>query len=119
MRPLRPYHSDDMAAHKRELPPDLNVVVQNNIKRILGDRSPEAYCREGGGLYYVSGGKKGKRVAPRALRYAISEEQSPRLDMIAAIAFKEGMQPWHLLMEHQPPSEARRWDDHRPAPLPS
>jgi hypothetical protein len=91
---------------------DLNTVVQDNIKRILGDRTPETYCKEAGNpLYYVSGAKKGKRVSERALRYAISKEQSPRLDMIAAIAAKEGIPPHHLLIEHSPDHPARRWED--------
>lgn len=96
---------------------DLNTVVQDNIKRILGDRTPEAYCKEAGRpLYYVSGAKRGKRVSERALRYAISNEQSPRLDMIAAIAAKEGIPPHHLLIEHSADHPARRWDDWRPPP---
>jgi hypothetical protein len=98
--------------------PDLNAVVQENIRRILGDRTPESYCKEPGRpLYYVSGAKKGKRVSERALRYAISKEQSPRLDMIAAIAAKEGIPPHHLLIEHSPDHPARRWEDWGRNPL--
>lgn len=94
---------------------DINKVVQTNIAKILGERTPETYCNEKNRvLYYVSGAKKGKKVSPRALRYAISEEQSPRLDMIAAIAAKEGIAPHNLLISPDRPPAQRRWDD-RPA----
>jgi hypothetical protein len=99
---------------------DLNKIVQANIRRILGDRTPEAYCNElGRQLYYVSGNKRGRKVAPRALRYAITEEQSPRLDLIAAVAAKERIAAHRLLIPIDRPPLARRWDDDRSSPLAS
>lgn len=94
---------------------DLNTVVQSNIRRLLGKLSPEDYCKEKGRvLYYVSGAKRGKPVSTRALRYAISEEQSPRLDMIAAVAAKERIPPHALLISPEAPPMRRRWDDTGP-----
>jgi hypothetical protein len=112
MRRTQPGPGDD--------PDDLNKIVQANIRKILGDRTPEAYCNERGRqLYYVSGRKRGSKVAPRALRYAVTEEQSPRLDLIAAIAAKEGIAPHQLLIATDRPPQARRWDDQVAAPLSS
>lgn len=103
-------------------PEDINNIVRANLRKILGDRTPEAYCKERGRqLYYVSGTKKGRKVAPRALRYAVSGERgdSPRLDLIAAVAAKEGFAPFQLLVPSDRAPHARRWDDARPAPRPS
>jgi hypothetical protein len=107
---------DRRGSRPQELAEDLNRIVQTNIQRILAGRTPEAYCKEKSRvLYYVTGEKKGKPVAPRALRYAISQEQSPRLDMIAAVAHKEGLPAYQLLINHvAPPAAARRWDDFMP-----
>lgn len=101
---------------------DLNQVVQANIRRILAGRTPEAYCVERNRLLcYVTGKKKGKPVAPRALRYAIQEDnpQSPRLDLLAAIAHKEGLPPHLLLIPHEsPPLDRRRWADYADSETP-
>jgi hypothetical protein len=118
MQAPTPYDSAAMerrGSRPQEPADDLNTIVQTNICRILAGRAPEAYCKEKNRvLYYVTGVKKGKPVAPRALRYAISQEQSPRLDMIAAIAHKEGLPAYQLLINHIAPPAARRWDDFRP-----
>lgn len=93
---------------------DINTIVRDNLRRILAGRTPEAYCKGGGKpLYYVSGDKKGKKVAARALRYATQETnpQSPRLDLIAAVAAREQLPPYVLLVAHGHPALMRRWDD--------
>ena len=88
-----------MMAHKTGASiEDINKLVTGNLKKILGNRSPEDYCAEHGRvLRYVSGKKRGRKVAPRALRYAVDGKQPPRLDLIAAVAFKEDLQPYQLL----------------------
>lgn len=93
---------------------DINNTVRDNLRRILAGQTPEAYCKGGGRpLYYVTGDKKGKKVAARALRYAIQETdpQSPRLDLIAAVAAREGIPAYVLLIPHGKPAVMRRWDD--------
>lgn len=81
-----------------ELPQDINGLVARNLGRVLDGRSPEDYCKETNHkLVYVSGTKKGKKVAARALRYAVDGQQSPRLDLIAAVAAKEQLHPYQLL----------------------
>ena len=106
MRPVSPYHFSDMGAAARGM--DINGLVAKNLRKILGEgRSPEVYCQERGReLFYVSGSKKGKKVAPRALRYALDEEQSPRLDLVAAVAAKEGLHPYQLLFFDFDPENA-------------
>lgn len=90
------YHLSAMPTGKLDFP-DINELVSANLKRVLGKRTPEAYCGEKPKLLYVSGSKRGKAVAPRALRYAIDGEQAPRLDLIAAVAAREGLHPYQLL----------------------
>ncbi len=85
---------------------DINRLVAANLQKILKDRSPETYCAEGRGLHYISGTKKGKRVSERALRYATTGEQSPRLDLIAAVADKEDLLPYQLLFFDFDPGNA-------------
>ena len=88
---------------------DVNEVIRTNLLKILGGRKPENYCgqaRDPERLVYVTGGKKGRPVAPRALRYALEGVNAPRLDLIAAIAHKEGLQPYQLLFEDFDPSNA-------------
>ena len=96
MRSVQAYHLCAMATGKMDFP-DINGLVSANLKRVLGKRTPEAYCEEKPKLRYVSGSKKGKAVAPRALRYAVDGEQAPRLDLIAAVAAKEDLHPYQLL----------------------
>lgn len=96
-----------MEVGKTFVGPDLNTIAQENIRKILGGRTPEAYCgKPPDRLRYVSGTKKGKPVAPRAIRYALSGENSPRLDLIAAIAHKEDLQPYQLLFHNLDPKNA-------------
>lgn len=90
-------------------PRDINELVAANLKLILGERSPEDYCRYDDpkmALKYISGKKKGQKVAPRSLRYAVDGEQSPRLDLIAAVAAREELQPYQLLFFDFDPSNA-------------
>lgn len=93
------YHR--FVAHgKPESAQDINETVFENIKLILDGRSPEEYCGSPANpkLHYVTGRKKGKPVAARGLRYNTDEETSPRLDLIAAIAAKEKLHPFQLLL---------------------
>ena len=88
---------------------DVNELIRANLKRVLAGRKPEAYCGKKGDperLLYVTGGKKGRPVAPRALRYTIEGVNAPRLDLIAAIAHKEQLQPYQLLFEDFDPNNA-------------
>ena len=89
--------------------PDVNELIVENLLKILANRKPETYCGKNGDrerLVYVTGGKKGRPVAPRALRYAVEGVNAPRLDLIAAIAHKEGLQPYQLLFEDFDPKNA-------------
>ena len=89
--------------------PDMNELIRTNLLKILGNAKPETYCGKKGDperLMYVTGSKKGKPVAPRALRYAIEGVNAPRLDLIVAVAHKEGLQPYQLLFEEFDPKNA-------------
>lgn len=77
-------------------PPDPNELLANNLKKILGDRTPETYAQQVKPMY-ISGTKKGKKVASRTIRAAMTGEYSPRLDFLAAIAFVESLLPYQLL----------------------
>lgn len=76
---------------------DINQIVSANLARLLtrDQKSPEQWAER---CVYVSGPKKGRAVSPRKLRYLINGEGSPSLDIIAAIAKKAGLLPWHLLV---------------------
>lgn len=87
----------------------MNELIKGNLAKILGARKPEAYCGKKGDperLIYVTGSKKGRPVAPRALRYVIEGVNAPRLDLIAAVAHKEGLQPYQLLFPDFDPTNA-------------
>lgn len=88
---------------------DVNDIALENLRAILGPRSPEDYCGKPGDrdrLMYVTGSKMGKAVAPRTLRYALEGTHSPRLDLIAAVAFKEGLQTYQLIVPDLDPRNA-------------
>ena len=96
-------------ARKKYEGPDVNELIRTNLLKILGNAKPETYCGKKGDperLMYVTGNKKGKPVAPRALRYAVEGVNAPRLDLIVAIAHKEGLQPYQLLFEEFDPKNA-------------
>lgn len=85
----------------------MREVFKDNLKKILGDKSPEEYCGTGSNrLRYVSGTKIAKPVAPRTLRYAVSGDYSPSIELIEAIAAKEDLQPYQLLLPELDPSNA-------------
>lgn len=85
--------------------PDPNELLAKNLAAILGNRTPEAYCRDRKPIY-ISGTKKGKRVGARTFRAVIAGEFSPRLDFIAAIAWAESLEPYQLMFYDFDPSNA-------------
>lgn len=85
----------------------MRTIVRENLRKILGSRSPEEYCGTGTNrLRYVGGTKATKPIAPRTLRYAIYGEFPASIDLIEAVAAKEDIQPYQLLLPEFDPSDA-------------
>ena len=85
--------------------PDINQTVAQNFKRLLGERSPETWWKQTNPVY-VSGPKKGNRVSKRKLRDVLNCINSPSLDVIAAIAEAEALEPYLMLFPGLIPSDA-------------
>lgn len=72
--------------------------------------SPEKLSKR---CFWPAGAKKGKRVAPRTIRYVLETESktdkptpSPSLDLIVALATAFEVQPWEMLVDDD---QARKW----------
>ena len=83
----------------------MNDVLADNFARILAGRSPETYHKVVN-IRYVSGPKVGAKVSPRKLRDLLSSTNSPSLDVVAAIAAAEQLEPYQLLFPGLDPNDA-------------
>lgn len=90
------------------------AVLAANLARLMEETpaldTPDKLSKR---CFWPAGKKKGKRVAPRTIRYALDTREdavppipSPTLDLIAALAGAFGIPPWHMLVDDE---EARRW----------
>ena len=90
----------------RKEKPTVREIVMQNLAAILGQRSPEEYCRQAPKLHYVSGTKAGKPVAARTLRYALEGDFSPSIELLEAVAAREDIAAYQILLPDLDPKDA-------------
>lgn len=81
-------------------------LLAANVRRLM-EATPDMRTAErlAPRCLWPSGHKKaGKKIAPRTIRYVLDARQdspSPSVDLICAIAFALGRQPWELLADDE------------------
>lgn len=76
----------------------LKVILAQQVARRTEEKPPQLAKR----CYYQSGKKKGQKVSPRGIAYALDGRPDgiqPSLDMIEALAMALGCSAWELLVD--------------------
>ena len=76
----------------------LKVILAERVGRITEERPAQLAKR----CYYQSGTKKGRKVSPRGLGYALDGRPDgiqPSIDVIEALAVALGCNAWELLVD--------------------